>query len=121
MVPIQEMMAWTADDAHEEIVSALPPGVSFDVQRDHGLWTSSLRNAEDIDIWASTPSADLRIALIEAYVWLHIGNKEPTGPHWGRRTQDPIQVTAKVGSSADIPDPDDLNPSEIEALYSKPR
>jgi len=114
MVSIQEMSTWSADDARAAVYDKLPKGWTFEVEGSNALWYGSLSDSEGLTKWSSSPSADIRVVCIDAYVWLHLGESKPTDPRWTRREDSPLMG---VSGGHQVPDPDDLNPEEVLKLY----
>lgn len=119
MIPVQEMLTWTTDEAHVKVLGVTPPGQTFHIENDRGLWFAWFQSNKDTTVWKSEPSADPRVALFEAYVWVHIGKQEPTDPRWIRGKSDPNKVGPSMGGGSSIPDPEDLDPEEVGNLYHR--
>jgi hypothetical protein len=115
MASLQEMSAWSAEEAYREVMASMPDGWSFSITRQEGPWVGLFLDTDGGQVWRSEPSADPRIVLIESYVWIHIGRSEPSDPRWARRPDRP--AAPPMGFKSNVPDPDDLNPEEIAGLY----
>lgn len=120
MPTIEEMSAWSDVELVAEIQTLLPPGwfVRIDANPE-GYWEVSVDRATD------TPEPiteffeshiDKRIALLNIYGAIGAYKARSRSEQWigGRRelTKQPVRI-----KSSAIPDPADLDPEEVEAVY----
>lgn len=112
---IEEMSAWTTEEALGAALASVPKGARLDYYQDGGFWFAQLFDEEGTVVWYTEPSVDPRITFIEAYTRLHVkAEAAPTNPLWVRRL-DPDQIHGRVTMPGTvIPDPEDLDPAEVE-------
>jgi hypothetical protein len=119
----EEISAWSIDEALAEIQALLPKdSYVTSVPNSDGYWVVMVeRPTPDgpvVDM--SESNLDRRIATLNLFgqVWLKNAPQPPPGSPWVRRNELTREVvTRRVAQN--IPDPEDLNPSEVEAVYRK--
>ena len=124
MPTVEEMTAWTCEEIETAIRVALPPGIQFDCgyDREAGTWF--------VCFWRQQPDGkkyilfqdwgfEQRITYFNGYgwVWARQQPKPPVHSPWQPRRQEvaPPRVHPQVSTA---PDPEDLNPDEIQAVYA---
>lgn len=114
MRPLEEVTAWSLLELQAELEEALPEGCGLEISRSpEGEWHVSLPGMRD----ESGP--DLRLLLLDLYTWLFLRcHDKPGSALWDRRRETSL-VLVTVGSN--IPDPADLDPSQIELVYGHNR
>lgn len=120
MPSFEEVSAWSEEELTVEIRLLLPPGWVLVTPPSNGYWTVSLQRKDPegnpVVEWEDD-NADKRLVLLNAFWWLWSkGLPKPTGlTPWSRAQDRVVKPVSLTGSK--IPDPEDLNPAEIEALY----
>jgi len=116
MISIQEMTAWTARDIEQAIHAARPPSWRFKLEVDQGVYAATFTNAEGNVVW-TLEGFDARLTLFDAYGWLQRRQLPRTNPVWNRRGEirrpsvGPMSLRGVL-----VPDPQDLDPAEIEVV-----
>jgi len=121
MPSVEEMTAWTPEDIEAEIRVALPKDWQFEYGcSETGGW-AVIRDAEGEPKWETAMVPDERLLLFDAYGWLITRNAVPRLPAWRRRRGE--IPTPRVGHyslpGVSVPDPEDLDPAEVAAVYDK--
>lgn len=117
MPTLTEMTAWSDEETLAEIQAALPPGWAFKCPNDDGYWVPAITDEQGVQVWGE-PFADLRTALLSAFMWLWTRG-QPENPRWTRRRElHPHAVAGAFGlPHVAVPDPPDLDPAEVQAVY----
>lgn len=130
MPTLEEMTTWSADEVFEAIQQVLPKGWTLSCKRkQNSFWVRILEPAvegqERVVVWEDY-HIDQRILLFDAYGWLTVRDrpKSPGGGDLSRRQQLAEQAAARwaqVPREAIPPDPEDVDPDEVNAVYEKAR
>jgi len=123
---IEEMTTWTADDVLQEIQRVLPEGwtLSSKALRDRfrvQILEAVVEGEERVLAWEDY-HVDQRILLFDAYAWLVTLGQTPSpvkGP-LSRRQQLAEQAAVRwagVPKGNIPPDPEDVDPAEVTAVY----
>lgn len=118
--------AWTIEELRAELQVVLPSGWSYELSRNpEGFWTVRVENAEKGAEYEES-HADPRFCLLNAYghLWMRNAPKPSELSPWVRRSPELTQrfVThAASNRTQDVPDPEDVNPAEVEAVYRSRR
>ncbi len=123
MHSLEEMTAWTAEDAQAAILASLPEGWSFIPKTVSGWAVAQFTDENGKVVWEDH-SADVRLLFFNAYGWLHLREHKPRSPAWKLRTKEvdlyrPTQP-GQVYPHVPVPDPEDLDPEEVKAVYADP-
>lgn len=120
MPTLAEMTTWSLEDIQREIHSLLPEGWKFGWRQEEGVaWFES---DSGLIPWECTEIVPETL-LLNAYGFLWRRTQKPGHPAWGSRTS---RILVPVGGVSllgiGVPDPEDLDPAEILAVYgaSKP-
>jgi hypothetical protein len=119
MATIEEMTAWTLEEIQAEIRAALPEKWRFEFLTEDGQWRTRFLGVEGECLWWRT-YLEPRVLLLDAYGWLwrQQHRQLPTNPAWIPRDRRKLVPVGKVGlQGVTVPDPEDLNPDEIDAVY----
>lgn len=126
---LEEMSVWSAEDVESQIHIHCPKDVAFDFSVKDGFYRVQFKRQEeegqeqkDEDpevLWAGS-GFDKKIVLLDAYGWLWAQALSPRrATVWTRRGEvTPAKATRKANN---IPDPDDLDPDKLDAVYAKTR
>ena len=116
MHSLAEITTWTYEDAEVALQVILPAEWSFNYERPELVFEGVIRDDNGDLQWRGL-SSDLRLLLLDAYVWCALrGQPVNTTGVWAVRKQElTTQMVQKL--ALEIPDPGDLVPEEIEALY----
>lgn len=125
MHTLEEMTTWTVDDVANAIRQGLPSGLVFDCGFDvaAGTWYVRFWRQQDdqkrvlFEDWGF----EQRITYLNAFGWLW-SQKQPAPPAhspWQRRGE--VTVAQVQRKAHNIPDPADLDPNEVQAVYANLR
>lgn len=117
-----EAATWTEDQIQQELAARLPKGWAFSLLKEPQthLWVVRIFTG-DVEHWRGEDAAP-NLALLHALGWvvLQVTKPRTTGP-WVRReelTRERVHELAARISSPE-PEPADINPAEIDAVYSQ--
>jgi hypothetical protein len=122
MIALAEMTTWSAQDVQGAILSDLPSGWQFSAKIVNGWHVAKFVDDADLVVWEEQ-SADQRLLFFTAYGWLHLRGHKPKIPAWKLRTGEvnPSQtIVGRASSHVEVPDPEDLDPAEVAAVYADP-
>jgi hypothetical protein len=115
----EEMAHWTVDDINAQILLALPKGWKFDLQTHPDHWRAAYKTETGDEVWAEEHYA-LRILLMSAFGWLwQQKNPARVHPAWNPNPSRPLAPVRRSEPQHTIPDPEDLNPENIRAVYAE--
>lgn len=124
---LEEVVAWSLDEIRGGIGALLPEGWIFE-EKSVGQGSTRIRllspgeNGPQVE-WEDY-HIDLRILLFGAYghLWMRQNQPHPDSP-WVRR-RNPIReaiLRQVFARPSNIPDPADVEPGEVEAVYERTR
>jgi hypothetical protein len=124
MATVEEMTAWTAEEARAAVVAALPPGWQHRYDHEDGEWTAELIDPEGQVQYTST-YPEPRLVLLNAYGYLLA--RQPAGPRhplWSRGAREDRRGPRKAGDLGlpglgPTPDPADLDPADVSLVYTR--
>lgn len=120
-ISLDDVVLLPVEAAEAAIQAHLPPGLILEIQPDEAFLRARFLMSDGTVIWTGYGS-DRRILLFDAYGWLlQQRGVRPGHPAWVRRSEN-VVIPPRYGSKAHqshtpIPDPEDLNPSEILSVY----
>lgn len=128
MVTFEEMSAWTADEIQAHIQAALPSTIlfSFGLDKDGGVWSVRFDRIEQdgsiVGLWSDT-GFEHRILLLNAYgwIWNQIAPRPDHASPWIRRREITAEAVTRRVVFGHVPDPEDLDPDEVDSVYAKAR
>ena len=115
----EEMVTWDLPEVLLHIHKSLPEGWQYTRGGGPGCHTASIQDESGIEVWgASEPLPDERLISLEALGWLYSRQHEIRDPKWVRRREvTPSLVAGRLGlPGVSVPDPEDLDPDEIQAV-----
>jgi len=118
-----EITTWSLEEIRAEVVAAIPEGWCIEQGKNDGdgyFWICLLRSG--VIEWENF-QFDERVLLLDAFCWLWLRKQPQPMPGtsvWGRRRGELSQKFVTQRALA-IPDPDDLNPVEVQAVYASVR
>lgn len=115
MFSLEETLTWTVDDVYERIRVVVPAGWTVDRGLENGWYRVVLRDAEGVEQWAGA-HIDPKFIGLDALGWLRVRNHQVQNPAWKPRENEVPLYRPPISASSDAPDPDDLDPEEVEAL-----
>lgn len=121
MPSVEEMTAWTTEDIEAEIRVSLPKNWQFEHGcSETGGW-AIIRDEEGETKWETAMVPDERLLLFNAYGWLITRSAVPRLPAWARRKGEiPKPLVGHFSlPGVSVPDPEDLDPAEVAAVYDK--
>ena len=129
MFTFEEINSWEAPEIVRQIESRLEPGWRFVCEPDMGMWAARIEQPDDDGeakvLWEDE-SPDQRLVLFNAFGWVwarHQPQRAADSPWRRRRDLTRKSVTQGVSASStsypEVPDPEDLDPSEVLAVYEK--
>jgi hypothetical protein len=120
---IEEMTAWTTEELLEEVLRVTPEGLTFKYDRKDGWFIAQVTNSDAEVLWSDS-HADPRILFFNAFGWLKLRHHKPQNPAWTPRTREvnPAAYVPRASTpSANVPDPPDLDPTEVSSVYTQRR
>jgi hypothetical protein len=114
MFSIEEIISWTAEEAIERIKHVIPKSWEYSYSEEGGWHRISLKDEDGELLW-SGEHADLKILALDALGWYRLRNHEVKNPMWKPRENEVSFQRPPVSES--VPDPPDLNPKEVDAVY----
>lgn len=116
---LEEMRQWPPDEIHGAILVALPPECRFELTDEGGQWRARFFGPDGAVLWWNT-YGDPQVLLFDAYGWLWMRRQKPKHPAWKPRTSRTlVPVYGSTAHGPSVPDPEDLNPAEIDTVYSE--
>jgi hypothetical protein len=120
---LEEVTAWSLDDIREGIRVLMPEGWVFEERSQHVRLMCPLEKGFKVE-WEHF-HIDPKYLLLGAYghLWLRQHKPSPDSP-WVRRNNPSREaVTRQVARRTPccIPDPADVDPAEVEAVYEQVR
>ncbi len=119
MPDLIEVSTWDVARVVHEIHLLLPKGWGFTLNPKESYWFAAYTDADGKETWANVGPA-CNVLAFDAYGWLWLKVNPPTLKRtaWSLRANTPIHPIQK---SAVIPDPVDLDPQEVTAVFLKSR
>lgn len=120
MPTFEEMTLWGPDEIHAQILLLLPKDWRFELleERLELQLRALFLDAEGVEVWCNTGPDD-RLLLFDAYGWLLTRDRKTVNQNWPVREPRKHVPVGRVNPHGEpIPDPEDLNPVEIIAVYS---
>lgn len=120
MPSLEEMTIWSTEDLNRQIQLCLPPGWTMQSLSEDGIYSATvLDQAGDVQ-WRGQRT-DYRLLQLDIYGWLITRGVKPQSLAWSRRDNlTPKKVGRDIGlGGPTIPDPEDLDPEEVRAVYEK--
>ena len=128
MPTLEEITAWSDDQAESELRATIPETASVEVVWDavEGYWRLTLRDLDEngaLVVKSEETHMDRRLLILNAYgqYWLTKSTPSKDSP-WVRRHGELSRefVTQRVHlAEPAIPDPDDLDPTEVHDFHHK--
>lgn len=118
MPTLEEVASWTLDQIRAHIHGLLPNGWVFDLQPHTDHWRASYKSDAGLEVWTDK-HVDQRIILLNAYGWLW-QKRDPKKVHPAWRPQPTRRLIPVQHPAARVPDPEDLDPSQVQSVYSDP-
>ena len=113
-----ETTTWTAKDAYERLKESLPKNWVLGHKVHEGWHQASILDDEGTQKWAGE-RADPKILFLDGLGWLSLQAHQVRNPVWRPRTQEvPLH---RPPLKEEVPDPLDLDPSEVESVYKTSR
>lgn len=118
MATFEEILAWSVGEIRNEIEKLCSGGhVRETWDSDTKTWVVTLEQSSESKIRTEV-SSDLRIALLGIFGWLWQNHLQShPNPIWVRKKE--LTVESVTQAALSIPDPEDLDPVEIEAMYRR--
>jgi hypothetical protein len=115
MFSIEEAMAWTAEEAVLQLKQAIPSLWKLKCSTDADGWFQiTLLDEKEQVLW-SGEHVDLKILALDVLGWFCIRDYQIQNPVWTPRKKEVPLYRPPVSEKA--PDPPDLDPDEIDAVY----
>jgi len=115
------MTGWSVEEIREELKTLLPRSWQFVLRVDQsGFWEASFEEKQDKEskvVWRALETDEKR-ALFEAYgyLWMKQRPLRELDSTWVRRR--PMLNPPQSSASDSSPDPEDLDPDEVESVYA---
>ncbi len=126
MHTVDDLNAWTNTEVVLQIEALKPVGTAFIHGQDPEtlFWTARFETTDGNVLW-SDASPDERLSLFNAFGWVWVQSQpQPSLTSRWRRGPELTRevVTKRVALNGHtVPDPEDLNPEEVRAVYEKAR
>jgi len=120
----EEASTWTTKDVLVQIKAYLPSGWGFEYTHDlpSGWYSAYLRDGEpDSPKPWSGEHLDPKILFLDALGWLAVRGQKVKHPVWSRKGEVPLYHPTPIPVVSTAPDPADLDPDEVEAVYKTSR
>jgi len=121
MPTLEEMTSWSLDEIRLHIQRHLPADHQFFVEEGDFGWKVRFEAPDGAQLWEQV-GFDERVVLLDAFGWLWL-RKSPTeqapGSPWVRRPD--LRQEHVVRPPTTEPDPEDLDPDEVLAVYGYER
>jgi hypothetical protein len=122
MPSVENIEVWTIDETLGEIARLLPEGTVFVEAVKEGWHTAFIQRKGDgttpPEILWQDHGPDRRILLLNAFGWLWLRGQKTKHPAWKPRTgNDPVR--RHPAHFPNVPDPPDLDPEKLRAVYEK--
>lgn len=118
MFSLGETTTWTAEDARVRLQHSIPATWKLSYRVEEGWHLASLVDQGGDLVW-SGENADQKILFLDALGWLRLRKHQPSNPMWRPRGQEvPLHRPAVEDK---YPDPLDLDPEEVAAVYKTSR
>jgi hypothetical protein len=117
MFTVEEITAWSIDELTTEISVLLPPGVVLKIDSQQGYFVARLTNT-DGSLVREEVNPDQRLALLNIFGGLWTTPSVSDDSPWHRRREF-LRSPIDMFNCQEVPDPEDLNPDEVQALYAK--
>lgn len=117
---LDDLVFLPTDEAEVVVQTHLPPGTRLVFEDIGPAWEATVLDSEGVARWTGV-SPDRRILLFDAVGFLiRESGLKPRHPAWQRRRE--VEIPNGYGAKAHqattvIPDPEDLDPSEILRIY----
>lgn len=118
MFTAAEIALWGPEEALHELRESLPLGWKLFLRMEDQYAVAELHDESDSLVWIGSNS-DPKILCLDGLGWLMTRNHRPQHPAWKPRDRE-IALRVPNQSSRD-PDPADLDPVEIAAVYKNRR
>jgi hypothetical protein len=114
MFTAEEAALWSAEEALHKLRCALPLGWRLTIRGEARYSVAELHDAAGSRRWISS-NPDPKFLYLEGLGWLAVRNHKTSHPAWRPRDRDaPLRVPNPISND---PDPPDLDPKEVEAVY----
>jgi len=120
MFSLEETLTWTADDVFVRIRLVLPPGWKLEYALEEGWHYLKVLDAEGVQQWAGE-HVDPKLAGLDALGWLKLRDYQVKNPAWQPREHEVPHYRPSGVVVSSQPDPADLDPKEIDAVYRTSR
>jgi hypothetical protein len=117
VLALGEVAALSDEEIEAEIRGLLRPDERFDFFQKH-YWYAEVWRDPCESLWRNT-GFDKRLLLLDAYGWLWARLNPSTSHLWTSRRQELPRPPTAWKETSSVPDPEDLDPSEVDAVYGK--
>lgn len=119
MFTLTEASAWSEADTLIKVLEALPVGWSFREKAVDSTFYASVIDASGAQLW-SGEQRDRKLLFLDCLGWLRVRDHKTKNPIWKvRESEVPLHRPAIHPSPT--PDPPDLDPDEVAAVYKTSR
>jgi len=118
MFALAEVALWDIDETLQQLKAALPLGWKLTLRVESGYSVAELHDEKGDCCWVSS-NPDPKLLFLEGLGWLMVRDHKTIHPAWRPREH---EVELRVPNPvSDAPDPPDLDPSEVDAVYRRKR
>jgi hypothetical protein len=114
---VEEMTTWTADEAEAQLRKLLPEGWSLVLRQEEGWFSAYVLDGLGELQWSDW-NADRRLLCLNGVGVMWLRGQKPHHPAWRPRRDNARPPTPP---KADVADPPDLDPKEVQSVYGKRR
>jgi len=114
MFTLAEVALWSAEETLQRLTSSLPLEWKLTLRVESGYAVAELHDDKGERRWLSS-NVDPKLLYLEGLGWLRVRDHKTVHPVWRPREH---EVVLRVPNPVtDEPDPPDLDPSEVDAVY----
>lgn len=118
MFTLAEVELWDAEETLRRLTSSLPLGWTVTIGVESGCAVAEILDDKGGRQWVGS-SPDLKLLYLDGLGWLMTRSHKTTHPAWRPRERE-VEFRVPNPISED-PDPLDLDPSEVDAVYRSKR
>jgi hypothetical protein len=121
MPSVEEMAAWTLDEIKVHIQLILPKGHQFVFGRRQAAdslapWAARFEDSDGKGLWEQS-GMDERVLLLDAFGWLWRQQQPAAAPGTPWAQKEGLRQQHIVRRPSNDPEPEDLDPAEVLAVY----
>ena len=119
MFTLTEAAAWSVDETLLKVMEDMPVGWRFHDRTVGNTFYAWVTDDSGAQVW-SGEQQDRKLLLLDCLGWLRIRGHQTSNPMWRARASEVPLHRPSIAPSP-VPDPPDLDPDEISAVYKTSR